>query len=119
MSHRVAQVNAVIQERVSDFLVRHLELKDALVTVTQVTTDPDLKHAVVRVSVLPTAKRGSALEHLRRLTPEVNRFLFREMTMHDVPKVAFAVDTLEAEATKIEDLLDSIREENLPKSNKG
>ncbi len=108
MSRRVEQVNALVQERVSEYLVRHLEIKDVLITVTGVDTDPDLKRAKVRVSVLPTTKRGSALEQLKRFAPEVNRRLFRDLTMYAVPKVTFVIDTLEAEAAKIEDLLDSL-----------
>ena len=116
MSRRIEQVNALVQERVSDWLLRNLELKDVLVTVTTVKTTPDLKHAKVLVSVLPVAKRGTTLEKLRRLTPELNRDLFHEFTMHSVPKISFGIDTLEVEAARIEDILDSIRDESVPNS---
>lgn len=105
---RVEQVNALIQERVSAFLIRHVEIPGVLVTVTYVDTAADLHNATVFVSVLPASRRGSTMEKLRHLNREANAVLFKELTMRPVPKIHFALDEQAAHAASIEDLLDSI-----------
>lgn len=110
-SHRVAQVNALLQEKVGEFLTKNLELSEALVTVTSVKTTPDLKHADILVSVLPANKRGTALDRLKRVVADLNRELFRELTMHPVPKVRFVIDDAAIAATNIDTLLDSLKDE--------
>ena len=111
MSQRTEQVSALIQERIGEFFSKHLELKDALVTVTRVETAPDLKHANVFISVLPESRRGSGLAAVTKLRGEVGRSLFRDLSMRPVPAIHFQIDELEAHAATIEDLLNQIHEE--------
>lgn len=93
-------------------MVKSFELPDVLVTVTAVKTNPDLKNADVLVSILPAAKRGTALDRLKRLVPDLNRELFRSLTMRPVPKVRFVVDEAAIEAASIDALLDSLKDQS-------
>lgn len=111
MSHRAQQVAALLQERVAAYIRRHIELTTALVTVTRVEVPPDFSRAVALVSVLPENERGTALKALRKITPAMNRELFRALTIDPFPKIVFAIDDVEAAATEVEALLNGLTDE--------
>lgn len=111
MSHRVQQVNSLIQEKLGMFLLEHFEPPaGGLVTITKVETLPDFSRAKVKVSILPESQRGSILERLRQIAPEARRTLASEVTFFRMPQLAFEIDTIEASAVDIERLLDTISE---------
>ena len=81
-------------------------LVDVRLTVTEVRTAPDLRHA--RVYVVPL--RGSAnmqgiLEGLRRVKPFLRREVAHRVTFKFIPDLIFAADTTFDEAEHISRLL--------------
>lgn len=109
MPRRLEQVNALLRERVAQFLLPHFELPvGTFVTVTKVETAPNLRTAKVFVTVLPESRRGSTLEGLRRLTPELQQHLYRNLTTHTAPVIQFLLDETELEAERTERLLDTL-----------
>ena len=111
MSHRLPQINSFLLAEVSQFLVRNLELTDALVTVTRVEATPDLKFAKAFISVLPENRRLSALKAVRKITGQLNREIFRSAAFEPVPKINFFIDEIETSAQTIEKILDSLPHE--------
>ena len=105
MVRRIEQINALLQERVSAFLTNELELSGTLITVTSVTTAPDLSAATVWVSILPENHSGTALEALRRVGPGLRRRFFRDLSLHSTPSITFKVDDTEARAAEVDRLL--------------
>ena len=113
MLPRILQLNALLQERIGEFLTEHFEtVPGTLVTVTRVATDPDLLHAKAFCSIFPETRRGSTLTALRKQESELRRALGRELTLHRIPRVHFAIDEVEAHAQTIEHLLDELPERN-------
>lgn len=105
MARRLEQINALLQERVSAFLLNELELPGTLITVTSVTTAPDLSAATVWVSVLPANHSGTALATLRRVGPGLRQRFFRDLSLHSAPSIIFKVDDTEASAAEVDRLL--------------
>ena len=110
MSHRVAQVNKLIQKDISEIIAKDLELPlGILLTVTRVKTGSDLKHSKIFVSVLPEEKAEQTLKWLDKRKGFLQKKLAANLTMKFSPKIFFAADETEAYANRIEEILDSLK----------
>jgi ribosome-binding factor A len=110
---RLERVNQLIKEEISLLLMR--ELKDprlGFVTVTEVDTSPDLRHARVYVSVLgPEADWASSIEALGRARGFVRNWLRRHLDLRVIPDLDFRADRSMAHAAHIQSLLASLRDD--------
>lgn len=100
---RVARVNALLTEVLGDALERLMDDDErlGLLTVTGVSTDPDLKHAVVFFSSLG-AEAASALEEHRA---ELQRVIGRSVRMKRTPLLEFLPDPAVAAGARVEEAL--------------
>lgn len=111
MSRRLEQMNSLLQERIGNFLLSHFETPPGvLVTITRVETAPDLRSAKVYLSVLPENNRGSILEDLRKVRPELHQSLYRDLETHSIPLVRFMIDETELRAANLNNLIDSLHD---------
>jgi ribosome-binding factor A len=100
---RSARVNEILREVLADSLERLSDTDDrlALLTVTGVECDPDLRHAVVLFSSLG-AEEATALADARvRLQAAVSH----EVRLKRTPQLRFAPDPAVAAGRRIEDIL--------------
>ena len=86
---------------------RDPELADAQVTVTEVRTSPDLKHATVFVARLGRPDVDKLLPALGRASAFMRGQVARELRLRFAPELHFQPDTTLDEAMKIELLLHS------------
>jgi ribosome-binding factor A len=103
------------QARVNDLLRRQLglilerEFRDrlpALVTITEIRTSPDLRHAKVYASVLAERPvQDKAIELLHHMTPEIRQFLAGEVLLRYLPTLEFVLDLTAEYAQHIDDLI--------------
>jgi ribosome-binding factor A len=111
---RLERVNHLIREEISLLLQR--ELKDprlGFVTVTEVDTSPDLRHARVYVSVLgPEERWASSLEALDRARGFVWSWLRRHLDLRVTPEIEFRPDRSMAHAAHIQSLLARLNRES-------
>ncbi len=106
---RLDRVNALLRRELSTLVARELEFPSGtLVTVTKVTTSPDLEHAKVYVSILPPERTAEVIEPLDKSTATIQRLLNRALVMEFVPRIRFVVDDGENRAARIERLLDTL-----------
>ena len=89
------------------------DLKDprvGFVTVTDVKTSPDLRHASVYVSVLgDDAERAESMLGLRSAGGFLQRLLARELTLKHTPTLTFAYDESVDRGMRINELLENER----------
>src|SRR4051794_31055932 len=107
MSDRMRRVNEAMREVLSDALTQ--DLKDprvGFVTVTDVKTSPDLRHARVYVSVLgdEAAVEGS-LEGLQSAHGFLQARVASELRLKNTPTLEFIHDDTAARAARVEKLL--------------
>src|SRR3954452_24898382 len=104
---RMRRVDAALRHVIGD-AVAH-DLKDprvGFVTVTDVDTSPDLRHARVYVSVLGTPEEQEAsLDGLRSAHGVLQRRIARELRLKNTPELQFALDHTAENAFRIEALL--------------
>jgi len=96
VSLRTTRVNELLRAEISELLLR--EVKDprvsrGMVTITEVQTSPDLRHAVVFFSHLGTeSERKEALEGLQRSAHFLHRELVHRLSLRNVPELVFKFD---------------------------
>ncbi len=104
---RMRRVDEAIREVLSAAVGQ--DLKDpriGFVTVTDVKTSPDLRHARVFVTVLGTApEREAALAGLQSAHGVLQRRLAAELRMKRTPTLAFHYDETTDRAMRMEELL--------------
>lgn len=108
----MAQLSEVIKQELGTLLTRRLELpQGTLVTITKVTTARDLSYADVHISVLPTEREAAVLKRLEAERREIQQILAQTLFITEFPTLRFHTDQTEANAGRIEQLLDSLSDQ--------
>ncbi|MCX7911605.1 MAG: 30S ribosome-binding factor RbfA [Dehalococcoidales bacterium] len=114
MSHRIERVNALIRREVSA-LIQH-ELRDPrlnqFLSVTEVVTSPDLRHARVYVSSIVGEQEGlKVLEVLNAATGFLRSELAKKVRLRYIPELSFHWDNSIERGDRILRLLDQVNAE--------
>lgn len=108
-----------ILEEISELLAG--ELKDpriGLATVTGVRVTPDLRQAMVGISVLGSAEeKKQTLEGLRAAAPFIRHALAERLDIRRVPEISFRLDDSAERAARIDELLHKAHTEKEPSNN--
>lgn len=106
-SERMRRVDEAVREVLGDALAT--DLKDprvGFVTVTEVKTSPDLRHARVYVSVLGTdAERQDTLAGLTSAHGFLQRRVADELRLKNTPELQFVLDETARRGARIDELL--------------
>src|SRR3989337_4001809 len=108
MSRRLQRLNVLLREQVSDLIRR--ELRDPrlaeFVTLTRVSTSPDLATATVYVSVLgDEEEKANTMRALTRAAPFIRRQLIRRLNIRRTPAMPFMLDESMKETAQLLDLM--------------
>jgi ribosome-binding factor A len=113
MSLRTEQLDEYIAREIGEFFSREVEFPlECLVTVTRAKVTPDLKYAQVWLSILPEKFTGQVLKIAERSLREFHKKLFKKMSTKFVPKITFKIDTGEARAAVVEELISQVKNES-------
>ena len=108
-AERMRRVDEAVRQVISDALAH--DVKDprvGFVTVTDVKTSPDLRHARVYVSVLgDPAAREASMEGLRSAHGFLQGRVAGELHLKNTPGLVFVYDDTAERAQRIEQLIDS------------
>jgi ribosome-binding factor A len=107
-SSRMRRVDEAVRAVLGEAIAT--DIKDprvGFVTVTSVDTSPDLRHAIVFVSVLGSeAERAGSLEGLRSAHGFLQRRVARELKLKHTPTLDFAYDPSIDQGMRITQLLE-------------
>jgi ribosome-binding factor A len=107
MSDRMRRVDEAVRQVLGDAVAK--DLKDprvGFVTVTDVKTSPDLRHARVYVSVLGTPEeRAASIEGLRSAHGYLQRHVARELRLKHTPELDFVGDDTAERAFHVEEII--------------
>ncbi len=99
---RHQRVSSLIQQELSELLLRELEFDGALVTITQVEVQKDLDTATIGVSVIPSEAGEKIIALLQKNRARLERLLLRKINIKPMPTIVFQLDHGPEEAAKIE-----------------
>jgi ribosome-binding factor A len=104
---RMRRVNEAVREVLSDAVTGGLkDPRIGFVTVTDVKTSPDLRHARVYVSVLGTpAEQAASIEGLDSAHGYLQARLAEQVRMKRTPTLSFELDDTAERADRIERLM--------------
>ena len=112
MSHRIPQINSLIQGELSSLLVKGGVIPgQEIITITKVATSRDLGQSRVYVSVLPADKRENIVRMLNNKSGQLRHALQQTLVLRRVPRLIFSADTTGEKAAYIESLIDKIHTE--------
>ncbi|MEM9809978.1 MAG: 30S ribosome-binding factor RbfA [Pseudomonadota bacterium] len=108
-SQRQLRAGELIRHELAQMVQREEVHEAALtgrnVTVTEVTTSPDLKHATVFITTLGGHNVPETVEALQSVSPKIRGVLGRKLTMKFVPQLSFEQDQSFDRADRITQLL--------------
>ena len=105
---QIERVNELLLEELAEAVNKEVGLPDALITVSFVDCDPELKNARIGISVLPDRLAGTALRALKSATPQLVNIVKKRVKIRKLPKFVWEFDATEREAEKIEKLIDEV-----------
>ena len=110
MSRRTQRVADVLRGELSDLLLRQVhDPRIKLVSVTDVDVSPDLRRALVKVSVLGTdEERTGTVEALQHARGFLRRELAHRLRLRVTPELVFELDRGAEHSQKIAELLESL-----------
>jgi ribosome-binding factor A len=116
-SARMRRVDEAVREVLADAIPRYVkDPRVGFVTVTDVNTSPDLRHAQVFVSVLGDEEaRTGCIDGLTSAHGVLQREVGRSLRMKRTPTLAFNIDETALRAQRLEALI----EENAPVDDAG
>jgi len=116
MTQRTNRVDELFRQEIGQILAREVaDPRIGFVTVTDVETDPDLRHARVWVSVIgQRAERDETIAALNRAMSFVRRELGTRLRLKRIPEFHVRLDETAERGTRVLRLLHEIEEGNLP-----
>ncbi|MFL6235932.1 MAG: 30S ribosome-binding factor RbfA [Thermoanaerobaculia bacterium] len=110
MSRRTDRVSDLLRAELSDLLLREIhDPRVKLASVTAVEVTPDLRRAVVRISVLgDDAQRQEAIEGLRHAKGFLRTELAHRLRTRATPELVFELDRGAEHSQRISDILEGL-----------
>jgi ribosome-binding factor A len=108
-SDRMRRVNAALREVLSEAISALKDPRIGFVTVTGVKASPDLRHAIVYVSVLGShRKRRASLDGLGSSAGVLQAAVNRELRLKRTPQLSFEYDPTIEEGVRLTRLIDEL-----------
>ena len=109
---RATRVADLLKEEISEMLCK--EVKDphiGFITITDVDLSKDLKHAQVFYTILGDEQQAEeSADALSRVSSFIKKQLGKRLRMRYIPEIIFKYDHSLAYGTKIDNILDSLKE---------
>jgi len=112
MTARTEQLDELFRQEIAEIVTREVaDPRIGFATITDVETSPDLRHALVWVSVIGQPKeRDTTIEALGRAMPFVRRELGHRLRLKRIPELHVRLDDTAERGTRVLRLLHEIEE---------
>jgi len=112
---RSARVSDLIREEVADIIMNKIKHKNlGFVTVTGAKVSPDLRNAIIYLSVLNDEEKVRTVRKLNESKKFIKGELAKRLTMKFVPTLTFMIDEAIEYGRKIDTMLDNLDSERTP-----
>ncbi|MCC6381937.1 MAG: 30S ribosome-binding factor RbfA [Dehalococcoidia bacterium] len=118
MTRRTTRINELLREELSTLIQRDVKdprVRQGLISVTEVQTSPDLRHATVYVSHLgEEAEREEALRGLAAAAHFLHMELVHRLKLRHVPELAFRFDPSIERGARLASLIHEVADRRPP-----
>ncbi len=114
MSRRTHKVEDLLRAEISQIILRRIQdPRVRMASVSEVDVSPDLKRAVVRVSILGTDdEREATIDALRHAQGFIRSCLAKDLKrMRSIPELVFELDRGPEYSQRISDLLEKLHDQ--------
>ncbi len=115
-SVRLERINSEIQKIVSEIIDTKLRDPqiDAIISVNQVDTTPDLAHSKVYISSIGKIPKDEVVARLKGAGGFIRGQLSKRINLRIIPRLEFILDTSEEYANRIDNILKTIKYSTAP-----
>ena len=111
MTRRIKRLNSLIRDEISELLQR--QVKDprlgSFITVTEVSTSPDLKYAKIFVSRMGSdTEKQETLSALAGASGFLRNELFKHLNLRRIPQLNFSLDNSIERGVRLIELIDKV-----------
>jgi len=92
MSFFKEKLDSILQKEVSEAILKEIDKKDFLITVTKVKTSPDLSKSEVFLTIFPDQKEKEALDLLNKNVGQIQKAINKKVKVKYVPMIVFKID---------------------------
>jgi len=116
MTARTDRIDELFRQEIGAILAKEVDdPRIGFATITGVETQPDLRHAKVRVSVIgPAEGRRAAIVAMGRAMPFVRHELGKRLRMKRIPEFHLELDETLERGTRVLHLLDELNAGHVP-----
>lgn len=109
---KMQKINETIRREVSNSISKNISFPEGIIfTITKVITSPDLKEAKIFYIVNPLDKSNLSINILKKNIKFIVSDFSSSIVLRKTPRLKFILDRIEIHAKKIENILDSIKNE--------
>ena len=115
MTRRAERVSTLIRQEICELLLEHVNdpRLNGLISVTEVSTSPDLKNARIYVSVMGDEKTASeTMKGFRAATGYFRKELSHRLRLRYVPELSFEIDDSIQRGARILNIIEQVSEED-------
>lgn len=114
MSRRTQRVEDLLRTEISQIILRRIQdPRVRMASVSEIDVSPDLKRAVVQVSIIGTdEEREASIEALRHAQGFIRSCLAKDLRrMRSIPELIFKLDRGPEHSQRISDLLEKLHDQ--------
>ena len=112
-SHRQLKVGEELRHLISNALHRETFYDEVIetsnITITEVNVSPDLKNAKVYIMPLGGKQKLEVLDSLNRVKGHIKKLISSGITLRQIPKISFIIDSSFEYANHIDQILHKIK----------
>jgi len=110
MPDRMLKINELLRQQLGEIINEEIELPpNTLVTITRVSTSPDLHYSRAMISVIPDEQSELVVNLLNRRSKLFRKLLNDKIVLRCIPQISFALDESERKAYELDRLLDNLK----------
>lgn len=106
---RLERVNELILKEINSIILKEIETPSVFVTITRVVVSRDLRYADIYFTTIPDEAIGSIKKKLDDSAGKLQSLLNKRLEMRPLPRIRFRRDDEEAEASRIDRLLEELK----------
>ena len=110
MPERMPKINELIRQQLGEIINEEIEMPpNTLLTITRVTTSPDLHYSRAFISVVPDEESDKVIKLLTSRAKTLRKVLGEKIVLRFLPQISFALDESERQAYELDKLLDNLK----------
>lgn len=117
-SRRIEKINALLTQEIASLFQTEIDFPpETIATIMRVDTSSDLHYADVLISIMPSSKRGTVFNLIKKKIYKIQKTVNQRLKMRPVPKLRFCISN--QDSSHLDKLFLEIKETESPQGGIG